>query len=205
MLAELSFGNGSRCCLPSWHASHTRSTRFDSKAGSLITTPFDFIPRSRWRFTWPILLCHNSMFVSVLRPLVCMADFTSFESRMNMRPSLRLFAMSRPSFSMKQPSLLKRICMPCSTIWPTETNFFVMVGTCKTFCMQVVRLLSRMGHCQCAEWDAACHLRSQCGRVDPTFISHKTTVGVMSCDARRRSRRTMCLRSWRYLRSWRPS
>ena len=23
--------------------------------------------------------------------------------------------------------------MPCSTIWPTETKFFVIVGTCKTF------------------------------------------------------------------------
>ena len=134
---ELSFGNESRCCLPSWHASHTRSPRFDSKAGSPFTTPFDCIPRSRWRFTWPIRLCHNSIFVSVLRPLAYMADFTSFESRMNKRPSLRPLAMSRPSFSMKQPSLLKQTCMPCSTIWPTETKFFVIVGTCKTFLMQV--------------------------------------------------------------------
>ena len=73
----------------------------------------------------------------LLRPLAYMADSTSFESRMNMRPSLRPLAMGQPFFSMKQPSLLKQTCMPCSTIWPTETKFFVMVGTCKIFFMQV--------------------------------------------------------------------
>ena len=56
---------------------------------------------------------------------------------MNIRPSLRLRAIIRPSFSMKHPPSLKRTCMPCSTIWPTETKFFVMVGTCKTFLMYV--------------------------------------------------------------------
>ena len=76
LLAEPSYGNGSRCCLPSWHASHTRSTRFNSKAGSPSTEPFACIPRSRWRFMWPNRLCHNSMFVSVLRLLAYMADFT---------------------------------------------------------------------------------------------------------------------------------
>ena len=137
MLAEVSFGNGSRCCFPSWHASHTRSTRFDLKAGSPITTPFDCIARSRWRFMWSILLCHNSMLVSVLRALAYMADFTSFESRMNKRPSLRPLAMIWPSSSMKQPSSLKRTCMPGSTIWLSETKFFAMVGTWKTLSMQV--------------------------------------------------------------------
>ena len=56
---------------------------------------------------------------------------------MNIRPSLRLRAIIRPSFSMKHPPSLKRTCMPCSTIWPTETKFFVMVSTCKTFLMYV--------------------------------------------------------------------
>ena len=79
---------------PRWHASHTRSTHFDTKAGSPITTPFDCIARSRWRFMWPIHLCHNSMFVSVLRPFVYIVDFTSFESRMNMQPFLCSLAMS---------------------------------------------------------------------------------------------------------------
>ena len=134
---ELSFGNGGRCCFPSWHALHTRSTRFDSKGGSPITTSFNCIVRSRWKFMWPIHLCHNSKFVSVLRPSAYLGGFTSFESRMNNRPSLHPLAMIWPSFSMKQPSPLKRTCMPCSTIWPTETKFFVMVGTCKTFFMQV--------------------------------------------------------------------
>ena len=97
-----------------------------------MTTPFDCIARSRWRLMRSILLCHNSMFVSILRSLAYMDDFISFESRMNMRPSLPPLAMSRPYFSIKQPSLLKRTCMPCSTIWPNETKFFVMVGTCKT-------------------------------------------------------------------------
>ena len=50
--------------------------------------------------------------------------------------TLRPFSMSRPSFSMKQPSLLKWTCMPWSTIWSTETKVFVMVGTCNTFFMQ---------------------------------------------------------------------
>ena len=36
---------------------------------------------------WPIRLCHNSMFVSVLGLLAYMADFTSFESRISFSPS----------------------------------------------------------------------------------------------------------------------
>ena len=131
LLTFRSFGNGCLCCFPSRHASHTRSTHFESKAGCPITTPFDSIARSRSRFMWPIRLCHNSMLVSVSRLLAYISNFTSFASRLNNRLSLRPLAMSQPSFSMKQPSSLKRTCMPCSTIWPTETKFFVIVGTCK--------------------------------------------------------------------------
>ena len=49
-----------------------------------------------------------------------MADFVLCESRMNIRPSLRPRAMSRPSFSMKQLPWSNRTCMPCLTIWPTK-------------------------------------------------------------------------------------
>ena len=66
------------------------------------------------------------------------ADFTSFESTINIWPYLRPLATSRPSFSMKQPSWLNQTCMSCSTIWPTETKFFALVGTCKTFLMKVL-------------------------------------------------------------------
>ena len=50
---------------------------------------------------------------------------------MNIRPSVWPRATSRSSFSIKHPSWLNLTCMYCSTIWPTETSFFVMVGTCK--------------------------------------------------------------------------
>ena len=65
-------------------------------------------------------------------------QYTSSKSRMNLWPSPHPLVMSRPFFSIKQPPLLNRTCMPFSMIWPTETKFFIIVGTCKTFLMQVL-------------------------------------------------------------------
>ena len=121
------------CCLLSWHASHTRLTCFDSKSEIRTTTPFVCIAWSRWRLMWPILLCHNLIFISASRLLTYIADYPLSKSRINIQPSLLPLAMNRP-FSIKLPSLLKWTCMPSSTI---ETKFFIMVGTCKTLWMQM--------------------------------------------------------------------
>ena len=86
---------------PNWQASHTPSISFSLKFGSPMMTPLDCIPLSFWRLIWPILLCHSSISVSALRLFANMADFTSFDSRINIRPSLRPWVMSQPSFSMK--------------------------------------------------------------------------------------------------------
>ena len=69
------------------------------KFGSPMTTPFDCMFWSYWRLMGPILLCHSFKSVDIAN----MADLTLFDSRMNIRPSLRLRAMIRPFFSMKQP------------------------------------------------------------------------------------------------------
>ena len=44
---------------------------------------------------WPIVLCQSFRSVWTLKPLANMADFTSFDSRMNIRPSRRPWAMSQ--------------------------------------------------------------------------------------------------------------
>ena len=87
-----------------------------------MTTPFDCIALSLLRLMWPILLCHNFMTESAFVLFANMADFISCKSRINIRPSLRLRAMIRPSFPMKHPPWSNRTCIPCSTIWPTETK-----------------------------------------------------------------------------------
>ena len=72
---------------------------------SPMTTPFDFIALSLLRLMWPIHLCHSSMSESVF---VLFANIISWESRMNIRPSLLPRATIRPSFSMKHPSWSNR-------------------------------------------------------------------------------------------------
>ena len=95
-----------------------------------MTTPFDCIPLSFWRLIWRILLCHSSMSVSVLRHFANMADFT-FVSRINIRPSLWLWEMSRPSFSMKQPPWLNRTCIPCS--WSNHLGWIELASLAPQF------------------------------------------------------------------------
>ena len=129
------FRNGCWCCLLNCQASHTPSISFCLKVRSLMKTLIDCISLCLWRLMWPIRVCHNSMSVSALVPFENMVDFILCESTMNIRPSLHPQAMIRPSFLMKQPPWSNRTCMPCSTIWPTETKFFVIVETCKTFSM----------------------------------------------------------------------
>ncbi len=58
-----------------------------------------------------------------------------FTSKMNIRPSLSPLVINLPWFFMsftKHPFGLNVTCKPCSTIWPIETRFFVMVGTWST-------------------------------------------------------------------------
>ena len=180
LLMFLSFGNGCRCCLPNWHAPHTPLISFFLNVGSLMTTPFDCIPLSFWRLIWLILLCHSSMSVSVLRPFENMADFTSFDSRISIWPSLWPCVMSRPSFSMMQPPWLNRTCIPCSTIWLTETNSSLWWEHAIRFLCKFVHLLSRTGHFRhvdCGEWY---HHRSRHSRVDPALEGLGTIHEEMS-------------------------
>ena len=106
-----------------------------SKVESPMTTSFDCSALSLLRLMWPIRLCHNSLSELALMLFANMADFMSCESRMSVRPALHLRVIIQPSFLMKQPPWSNQACMPCSIIWPTETKFFVIVGTCKTFLM----------------------------------------------------------------------
>ena len=77
------------------------------------------MPLSFWRFMW-LILRQSSMSASALWPLANIADFISWDSSLNIRPSLRTRAMGRPSFSIKQPPWLNQTCMPCSTICPIK-------------------------------------------------------------------------------------
>ena len=97
--------------------------------------------------------------------------------------------MSRPFFSIKYPPLLKRTCMPCSTIWPTKTKFFVIVGTCKTLLMQLFLSSLLDGMLSMCRMDVWCRLPSLRSQVDPNFLSHETILGVTSYDLRHWSRR----------------
>ena len=124
------FGNGCRYCLRKWQASHIPSISSSLKVGGPMMTPFYCIPLSFWRLIWSIPLCHSFILVATLWSFANMANFTLFDLRINILPSLRPRAMLLPSFSMKQPPWLNQTCMPCSTIWPIETKFFVIVETC---------------------------------------------------------------------------
>ena len=66
-------------------------------------------------------------------PLANIAVPPSVESRINILPSLRPCAITRPSSSMKHLRCVNRTSIPWSMICPTETRFFVIVGTCNTF------------------------------------------------------------------------
>ena len=78
-------------------------------------------------------LCHKSISDSTFCPFANNAVPPSVESRMNILPSLRPCAITRPSSSMKHPRCVNRTCIPWSTIYPTDTRFFMIVGTCNMF------------------------------------------------------------------------
>ena len=79
--------------------------------------------------------------VAVAYPLVPQVDVRlgflsvppSVESRMNILPSLRPCAITRPSSSMKHLRCVNRTYIPWLTICLTDTKFFVIVGTCSMF------------------------------------------------------------------------
>ncbi len=86
-----------------------------------------------WRLTWPTHLCQIPMSPAPF-PCVNNMEFTlhMFTSKVNICPIPSPFAINLHWFFMsstKHPFGLNVTYKPCSTIWPTETIFFVMVGT----------------------------------------------------------------------------
>ncbi len=88
---------------------------------------------NHWRLTWPTRFCQIPM---SLAPFPCVNNMefnlSVFTSKMNIRPFLFPFVINLPQFFMsstKHPLGLNVTRKPCFTIWPTETIFFVMVGT----------------------------------------------------------------------------
>ena len=54
----------------------------------------------------------------------------------NEHPSFSSTVRDKSAFFLDETtSVVEATCMLCSTIWPTETRFFVIVGTCKPFLM----------------------------------------------------------------------
>ena len=160
------------CCFPSWHASHTWSTFFESNFSKLLTTPIDCIAQSFYWLRWPVLWCHKSMLDSILSPLAYMADFTSLVLRMNVRPSLYPRAISWPLSSMKQPSWLNWTCIPCSMICLTKTRFFVIVKTCKPFLMYPFYQNGWKACLWCVGLGVSSHLQSRHSRA----LSYSGTI-----------------------------
>ena len=70
---------------------------------------------------------------STFCPLAYIEVPTSLVSSMNICTSLRPHAITWSPFLIKHLSQLNCTCMPWSTICPTDTQFLVIVSTCKTF------------------------------------------------------------------------
>jgi len=129
--------NGCLTYFPNWHASQTFDIIFFiPNLGRPPTRFCSSISLRCWRLTWPTWLCQISMSPTFF-PCVNNMEFTSgmFTSKVNIHPFLSPFAINLLwSFmsSIKHPFGLNVTCKPCSTIWFTETKFFVMVGTWST-------------------------------------------------------------------------
>ncbi len=129
-------GNGCLVYFPNWHVSQISDITSFPNLGRPPTRFCFSINLRRWKLTWPTCLCQILM---SLPPFPCVnnMEFTlgMFTSKVNIRPFLSLFTINLPWFftsSTKHPLGLNVTCKPCSTIWPMETNFFVMVGTWNT-------------------------------------------------------------------------
>ncbi len=131
-------GNGCLAWFLNWHVSQTFDiTSFILNLGRPLTRFCFYISLRRWRLTWPTHLCQISMSPTPF-PCVNNVEFTRgmFTSKVNIRPFLSPFVINLPWLFMcstKHPFGLNVNYKPCSTIWPTETKFFVMVGTWSTF------------------------------------------------------------------------
>ena len=105
-----------------------------NKVGSPITTPFSYIPLSFWRLMWSILLCHNSMSTSVLWPVAIIVDFISWESRMDILPSLDARrSWCRSGFPLRQMGHCRHVewgelCRP-RFLYSRVIRAFVALGT----------------------------------------------------------------------------
>ncbi len=130
-------GNGCLACFPNWHASQISDiTSFVPNLGRLPTRFCFSINLRRWRLTWRTHLCQIPMSPTPF-PCVNNMEFASsmFTSKVNIHPFLFPFAINLPWFFMsstKHPFGLNVTYKPYSTIWPTETKFFVMFGTWST-------------------------------------------------------------------------
>ena len=94
---------------------------------------FVCISRSRGKLIWPNCLCHRSISNLTFSPLGEHSgfDFVRFEDK---HPPFRHpCVMTFPSSSMKHPSCVNRTSIPWSKIYPTDTRFFMIVRTCRTF------------------------------------------------------------------------
>ena len=91
---------------------------------------------------------------------------------------------------MKHPRCVNRTSIPWSMICPTDTKFFVIVGTCSTFmsfpfCTTWLRELLRHSRS-----DAECRLQLRLLPVASVFPGTRTTPYGSSYDLTRRSQRT---------------
>ena len=82
---------------------------------------------------WPIRLCHRSIIDLTFCYFANKAAPMSLVSRINIHPSWHPCEMIWPYSSMKHPRCVNRTCIPWSMTCPTDTRFFVIVGTCNKF------------------------------------------------------------------------
>ena len=134
LLTFLSCGNACFVCLPNWHASQIFCIPSTLNFGSPVTSSLVCIDLNLCTLACPTLLCQMSMSATTPAPCANIAAFISgmFTSNVNIRPHLLPFVINLHlslKSSTKTPSWLNRTCKPCSTIWPTETRFFVIFGT----------------------------------------------------------------------------
>ena len=152
---------------------------------------------------WLILLCHNSIFVSTLRPLAYMADFTSSKLRINIQPLAYMadFTSTWPTHASLFGTLLHGGRFGCNIhIWssfvgsnrngssPIFRNFLngfhlvPEIGSCfhKTnlVCLILARIGLLLGHVLFSPLNAcrACGLPRRCSLFKHGFLRPTTWV-----------------------------
>ena len=146
---------------------------------------------------WPILLCHNSMSASALRPLANIADFISWESKMNIRPCLRPRAKS--SLPFRWSTLCCWSELACLVPQPGRrrpNSSLSMEHAKRSWCGSDCPL-RRMGHYRHVEWGELWHPQFPHRQVIRASVALRTNPHQNSCGWMHPSRRTIHLLSWR--------